>query len=374
MLVVSAGASLTIHTHADVQVLQGRVVLVSAAFNFGSGANMLLLDDALLQLTDTHLTAYLSGSSLSLSGGRVSLEQFSLPSFVCEPRFSMSGGGFSSEGSNFPSLLNFSSVTMYASGTIPHITAPHADVNMRVLQLFGGLVFCRSLTVDRLTLYSSDRNSVLGSTTVETQLTLEQNNNPGFSITFQDDLTLLDNSSVVWMSSPTDTAAVLVSGQLVLGTGVTLSVLSAPSSLHLAEVPLILWCQSSLGSCSPPLNSFSVGQLPAGWTVKLSDSGVSLRRLFISDTTTLPPSTIVDLTSTAPGTDSPLPLILGASIGGGVGLLLVVLLIVLAVRVKRRRDGRRFLKDDENHVSGGESQAFATSSLTCTHIFLFSKY
>lgn len=165
-----------------------------------------------------------------------------------------------------------------------------------------------------------------------------------YLLVFESDLKMADNTAFEWRNNPGDAAPLSVGGFLILGQNVSLHVRHVPRSQQLEIVPLISYSGMS--------GSFATIIGPADWSVNVTSTGVFLSRSFVPVSTAT--TTTAPIVPTVPPPPSRIPLIIGLAVGGTVFGVLVISLIVCLVRMRRNRERRRFLRDDE--ILSGEQQ------------------
>lgn len=183
--------------------------------------------------------------------GTAELTGFTSSSFSCNARLEMNGGTFVSEGA-LPSQLVFAgTIDLLFGESAPTLVAPSAlgnndapivafltfspPVTVQRLNFLGGRVFCRQLQAQVIALYSSTDNSV--SCKVEEkslllffffnfgrfqtmvsgvlQVRVYEASQP-LSLSFEENLHLQENSSLVWVNSPPVEPALVIGSNAML--------------------------------------------------------------------------------------------------------------------------------------------------------------
>jgi hypothetical protein len=153
-----------------------------------------------------------------------------------------------------------------------------------------------------------------------------------------------DNGAIEWRNNPGDVAPLEIRHALVLGANVALRVPFEPQSKDVSQVTLMTYATLS--------GSFANISTPSGWFVTVGPTAAVLSRT-LQPVSTSSASTKPPLTA-GPALPSRLGLILGLSLGGGVLVAVIVVVIACCVRVRRSREKRRFLRDDE--IVSGEQE------------------
>ena len=351
---VAPGGTLELASGAGLEIQRGKIIVSASHLVLGEYAQLLLDPGAEL---DIMAAARIPGGAQSIIVLRESVLSLSNygPSSSVEfgPSFYLNNARLQSGGNGAPRMVNFTSgLTLNFYGGVSNLNLESSHVSSTHLMLLGGEIKCQTIELKRLALYSQG-NSISCPCFIGEHLglTVPDQSQPGpYSLTFADALQFADNAELVWKTGPGVSVPLIVGGSLKLGGNVTLLISAEPQVAPQVTTVMLIHVDGGMEG------DFATALLPSGWTLNQTSNSYFLWRSSseqpLSTTWTEETTTIASVTERPGGFHLPLPVIIGAAIGGVIALAAVAALIVCIVRVRRTRNRHRFIPD--NLVEDGD--------------------